>query len=89
MLQNSWLSRFKDRFEDLRFLPMYNGAWNAKIRNWDDFLRRGEETARMLREERAILDSEDYETEVRGLAPDLRDLLLEAFPESRKIMFIP
>lgn len=90
MFPNSRLSRFKERFEDLKSLPMYeNGIWNTKIRSWEEFLRRGEETARMLREDKAILDPEDYEAEVRALAPDLHDLLLEAFPEPCKVMFIP
>ena len=90
MLPNSRLSRFKDRFEDLKSLPMYeNGVWSTRIRNWEEFLRKGEETARMLREDRAILGPEDYEAEVRALNPDLHDLLLEAFPEPRKVMFIP
>jgi hypothetical protein len=90
MLHNNRLARFKERFEDLKFLPMYeNGVWNTKIRNWEEFLKKGEETAKILREDRAILDPEDYEVEVRAVAPDLHDLLMEAFPEPRRVMFIP
>lgn len=90
MLTNSRLSRFKNRFEDLKSLPMDgNSFWSTKIRNWEEFQGKGEETARMLREDKAILDPEDYEAEVRAVNPDLHDLLLEAFPEPRKAMFIP
>lgn len=68
------------RYQELQPLPEPGRelTWVDRVRTWEDFLQRGRETAALLRKIR--ITSPDYDRDIRGLAPELHDLLHEAFP---------
>jgi len=52
-------------------------SWVDRVNHWDDFVTRGADVAAYLR--KIKLTAYDYDG-LRGLAPELHDLLMEAFP---------
>jgi hypothetical protein len=73
-------ARFKKRYEALQPLPEtgWDTTWIDRVRTWEDFVQRGADVAVVLR--RNQISAANYEGDIRSLAPELHDLLLEAFP---------
>lgn len=56
-------------------------TWVDRVRTFEDFLNNGSKTAALHRSVQITYPSpQSYERDIRGLAPDLHDLILEAFP---------
>lgn len=74
------LDKFKERYDALQPLPDtgWDMTWADRLRTWEDFCDRGHEVAIALRLNQ--ISAANYEGDMRGLAPGLHDLLLEAFP---------
>lgn len=71
---------YKERYDSLQPLPDtgWDITWVDRLRTWEDFLARGAEVAAVLRKNQ--ISAANYELDMRGLAPGLHDLLMEAFP---------
>ncbi|HQG51841.1 MAG TPA: hypothetical protein PKZ95_10705 [Syntrophorhabdaceae bacterium] len=73
----------KKRYDGLKRLPErgWDLTWVDRVRTFEDFLNNGSKTAALHRSVQIVYSStEAYERECRGLAPELHDLILEAFP---------
>jgi hypothetical protein len=68
----------KKRYDALQPLPDtgWDYTWIDRIRTWEAFCNRGLDVSIGLRQ--LQMSAANYE-EIRGLAPDVHDLLLEAF----------
>ncbi|GAB6270528.1 MAG: hypothetical protein STSR0003_03680 [Smithella sp.] len=75
----------KKRYEALAPLPetaIGDYTWVDRLRTWEDFLEKGNMVAVGLRQ--LQISAADY-AGFRALAPELHDLLLEAFPVTPEI----
>jgi len=74
----------KKRYEALTLPETAIGdyTWVDRLRTWEDFLEKGKIVAVGLRQ--LQISAANYEG-FRSLAPELHDLLLEAFPVTPKI----
>jgi len=75
----------KKRYETLTPLPetaIGDYTWVDRLRTWEDFLEKGNMVAVGLRQ--LQISAADY-AGFRSLAPELHDLLLEAFPVTPEI----
>lgn len=76
----------KKRYEALLPLPetaIGDYTWIDRLRTWEDFLERGSWVAFGLRQ--LQISAANYEGSFRSLAPELHDLLMEAFPVTPEI----
>lgn len=56
--------------------------WGDRLRTWEDFVKRGDQVARLLRKLKVTFPDDIYERDFRSLCPELHDLVMEVFPES-------
>lgn len=82
------MEAIRKRYDALQPLPDtgWDTTWIDRVRTWQDFLDRGHGVVVSLRE--LQICAADYEGDFRGLAPDLHDLLLEAFPVTPEMQAI-
>ncbi len=74
------LTDIKKRYDALYPLPDtgWDYTWVDRLRTWEDFLEKGRTVSLGLRQ--LQVSAANYEGDMRGLAPALHDLLMDAFP---------